>query len=139
MTITNAARLAIGSDIDIVAAREAARRLSEEIGFSATDLTLIATAVSEIARNILTYAGDGELHIELIDESARRGVRITARDDGPGIADVERALEDGYTTSSGMGLGLPGAKRLMDEFVIESGPERGTRVLMTKWVARRGR
>jgi anti-sigma regulatory factor (Ser/Thr protein kinase) len=136
MTITASARVAIGSDDDIVAAREAARGLAERVGFSATDLTLIATAVSEIARNILTYAGHGQVHVELLDEPSRQGVRIVAIDEGPGIADVERALQDGYTTSRGMGLGLPGAKRLMDEFVIESAAGEGTRVVMTKWSPR---
>jgi serine/threonine-protein kinase RsbT len=137
MTVTDAARLIVGSDTDIVAAREAARRLSERAGFGLTDLTLIATAVSEIARNILTYAGRGEVLIQLVEERGRPGVRIEATDEGPGIADLESAMQDGYTTSSGMGLGLPGAKRLMDEFTIRSAPGEGTRVVMTKWGAMR--
>jgi anti-sigma regulatory factor (Ser/Thr protein kinase) len=122
----------IESDPDIVAARRAARELASRIGFSRTDLTLVATAVSEIARNIVRFASRGEIVVELVD-GPRRGVRVTARDTGPGIADVERALADGYSTYAGLGLGLPGARRLMDEFAVVSELDRGTTVTMTKW------
>jgi RNA polymerase sigma factor (sigma-70 family) len=126
------ARIRIHGDPDIVRARKSARELASRLGFSRTDLTLIATAVSEIARNIVRFAGDGEVTIELL-ESPRPGVRVVARDTGPGIADVERALTDGYSTYHGLGLGLPGARRLMDEFSVVSEMGRGTTVTMTKW------
>ncbi len=126
------AQVPIKADADIVLARRSARELAGRLGFSATDQTLIATAVSEIARNIVRFAGSGEVHLELVQEP-RRGLRIVARDTGPGIADVPRALEDGYSTYDGLGLGLPGARRLMDEFSVVSEPQRGTTVTMTKW------
>ncbi|MCW2696575.1 MAG: rsbT [Modestobacter sp.] len=122
----------IRSDGDIVAARQAARELASRLGFSRTDLTLIATAVSEVARNIVRFAGSGEVVVSLL-ERPRRGVHVVARDTGPGIADVEQAMVDGYSTYSGLGLGLPGARRLMDEFAVASEIGRGTTVTMTKW------
>jgi serine/threonine-protein kinase RsbT len=125
-------RISIHADSDIVAARRAAREVAERLGFSRTDLTVIATAVSEITRNIVRFAGSGEVVVELI-ERPQPGVRITARDTGPGIPDVERAMADGFSTYHGLGLGLPGARRLMDEFAVVSEPERGTTVTMTKW------
>ena len=128
----NELRVGIEGDPDIVSARKAARELADRVGFSRTDLTLIATAVSEIARNIVRFAGRGEVVIELLD-SPRPGVRVVARDAGPGIEDVERALTDGYSTYHGLGLGLPGARRLMDEFAVLSEIGRGTTVTMTKW------
>jgi len=126
-------RTPIVSDADVVRARQAARQLASRQGFSGTDLTILATAVSEVARNIVRFAGKGEIVIELI-ESPRRGVRIVARDTGPGIEDVEQALTDGFSTYDGLGLGLPGARRLMDDFSIVSEPGRGTTVSMTKWI-----
>ena len=126
------ARIPIQADPDIVRARKSARDLASRIGFSATDLTMIATAVSEIARNIVRFAGSGELVVELIGRP-RPGVRVTARDAGPGIPDVARALRDGYSTCRGLGLGLPGARRLVDEFSLESEPGRGTTVTMIMW------
>ena len=125
-------RIPIRSDADIVRARQSARELAARLEFSRTELTVIATAVSEIARNIVRFAEDGEIVVELLTEP-RRGVRITARDTGPGIADVERALTVGYSTYAGLGLGLPGARRLMDEFAVVSELGRGTTVTMTKW------
>jgi anti-sigma regulatory factor (Ser/Thr protein kinase) len=119
-----------------VAARQAARELAGRLGFSQTDLTLIATAVSEIARNIVRFADSGEIIVELVDRP-RRGVQVVARDTGPGIEDVPRALTDGYSTYHGLGLGLPGARRLMDEFEIVSEVGRGTTVTMTKWCGER--
>ncbi len=103
------------------------------LGFSETDLVLIATAISEIARNILVYAVKGAMAFEVAQESGRKGLVVTARDDGPGIADLEKAMQDGYTTGKGLGLGLPGARRLMDEFAIESAPGKGTTIVMKKW------
>lgn len=125
-------RIAILTDADIVTARQAARQLAARMGFSSTDLTVLATAVSEMARNIVRFAGAGEIVIELI-EGPRRGVQIVARDAGPGIPDIGQALTDGYSTYDGLGLGLAGARRLMDEFAVASEPGRGTTVTMTKW------
>lgn len=124
--------IAIHADGDIVAARQAARELAARLGFPRTELTLIATAVSEIARNIVRFAGSGEVVVELVDRP-RAGVRVVARDTGPGIEDVERAMADGYSTYHGLGLGLPGARRLMDEFAVNSEVGRGTTVTMMKW------
>lgn len=122
----------IHSDADIVAARQAGRELAARLGFSRTELTLIATAVSEVARNIVRFADAGQIVVELL-EQPRRGVRVTAMDTGPGMPDVDQALRDGYSTYNGLGLGLPGARRLMDEFAIVSEVGRGTTVTMTKW------
>jgi RNA polymerase sigma factor (sigma-70 family) len=125
-------RIRVTSDADVVAARQAARELASRLDFRRTDLTVIATAVSEVTRNIVRFAQSGEVVVELL-AAPRRGVRIVARDTGPGIADVARALQDGYSTCAGLGLGLPGARRLMDEFSIVSETGRGTTVTMTKW------
>jgi serine/threonine-protein kinase RsbT len=126
-------RVAIASDSDVVAARREARALAAELNFTSTDVTLLATAISEIARNITTYAGEGEIVLSVVHHDDRAGIRVEARDHGPGIRDVQRAMEDGYSTGSGMGLGLPGARRLTDEFSIDSRPGRGTTVVMVKW------
>jgi serine/threonine-protein kinase RsbT len=120
-------------DKDVVLTRQAARELAVRAGFQGTDLTVIATAVSEITRNIVRFAGSGMVTIELLEHPAK-GVRVTARDTGPGIADIDQALTDGYSTYNGLGLGLPGARRLMDEFAIASEVDRGTTVTMTKWL-----
>jgi RNA polymerase sigma factor (sigma-70 family) len=125
-------RFSITSDADIVQARQGARELAGRLGLSRTDLTVLATAVSEVARNIVRFAGRGEVVVELVSRP-RAGVRVVARDTGPGIADVERAMTDGYSTYAGLGLGLPGARRLMDEFEVVSGVDEGTTVTMTKW------
>jgi serine/threonine-protein kinase RsbT len=126
-------RVAIASDNDVVAVRREARALAGELNFTSTDVTLLATAISEIARNITTYAGEGEIVLSVVRRDDRSGIRVEARDEGPGIRDVERAMEDGYSTGSGMGLGLPGARRLTDEFSIDSRPGEGTTVVMVKW------
>jgi serine/threonine-protein kinase RsbT len=129
-----AERIAIESDADVVTARQRARQLAVGLEMPSTDQTLLATAISEIARNITTYAERGEVLIDLVrDANGRRGVRVIARDDGPGIADLERALTDGYTTGGGLGLGLPGARRLVDEFDIQTAPGEGTTVTLIKW------
>ncbi len=125
-------RIPIAADPDIVAARGAVRELAARLRFGPTDLTVIATAVSEVCRNIVRFAGSGEIVVELLDEP-RRGIQIVARDAGPGIADVDRALGDGFSTYGGLGLGLPGVRRLMDEFAIASESGHGTTVTMTKW------
>lgn len=118
---------------DIVIARQAGHELARQLGFSLTDVTMIATAISEIARNITSYAGKGEVRVGVQYRDGRRALVVRAEDDGPGIRDVERALEDGYSTGSGLGLGLPGARRLMDRLVVESTPGAGTVVEMWKW------
>jgi serine/threonine-protein kinase RsbT len=128
----DAVRVAVRTDADVVAARQAAREVATRLGFSTTDVTLIATAVSEIARNIVRFADSGEVVVTELQEP-RKGIRIVARDAGPGIPDVEQALQDGYSTYQGLGLGLPGARRLMDEFAVVSETGRGTTVTMTKW------
>jgi serine/threonine-protein kinase RsbT len=123
----------ISTDADIVVARRTGRQLAKEAGFGTAELTTIATAISEVARNITGYAGHGEITITLIERGEQRGIEVTAADEGPGIADVERALEDGYSTSRGMGLGLPGVRRLMDELVVDSTVGVGTTIVMRKW------
>ncbi|HUH84985.1 MAG TPA: anti-sigma regulatory factor [Stellaceae bacterium] len=121
------------SDADVLLARQKARTLAQPLRFSTSELTLIATAISEIARNILTYAGNGTVVLRLAQRGKTRGLTVVARDQGPGIADLNRAMEDGFSTSGGLGLGLPGSKRLMDEFDIVSAPGEGTTITMTKW------
>ncbi len=130
----NEIRVRIYADADIVTARSQGRVLAEQAGFTGSDLTVIATAISEIARNIVEYAKAGEVTLRQIHNGAKRGIIVTARDRGPGISDVELAMQDGYSTSKGIGLGLPGARRLMDEFEIESKVGKGTTVVMKKWV-----
>lgn len=123
----------VASDVDIVTARQRGRALAAQAGFSEGDQTVIAAAISEIARNILMYAKRGEIAITLQNGPQRVGVIVIATDQGPGIADVSRALQDGYSTSGGLGLGLPGARRLMDEFDLRSRPGDGTTITMKKW------
>jgi len=122
---------------DIVEARKAGHQLALDLGFSVTDVTMIATAISEIARNITSYAGRGAVRVAVEDREGRKALVVRAEDDGPGIADIERALEDGYSTGRGLGLGLPGARRLMDRLVVESARGRGTVIEMWKWVPAR--
>ena len=119
---------------DIVAARKAGHQLALDLGFSLTDVTMIATAISEVARNITSYAGSGAIRVAVDERDGRRALVVRAEDEGPGIVDIERALEDGYSTGRGLGLGLPGARRLMDRLVIESKPGHGTVVEMWKWI-----
>ncbi len=130
----NETRVAISSAADIVAARQKGRSLATELGFDGSDLTLIATAISEVARNIVTHAKSGEIVLASINHSSKRGITIVARDHGPGIPDVNRAMQYGYSTAKGLGVGLPGAKWLMDEFEIESKAGNGTKVTMKKWL-----
>ena len=120
-------------DRDIVAARQDGRAIALDLGFSLGDATVVSAAISEIARNILDYTPGGEIRLRVVERNGRRGIEIIGRDSGPGIADVQQALEDGYSTSGSLGLGLPGARRLMDEFEIESNPGKGTTVTMRKW------
>ncbi len=124
----------IAHEMDIVTARQRGRGLLVEMGFPATDQTLVATAISEVARNILVYAERGEIVISVVEEGLRRGIQVVARDRGPGIRDTALALQDGYSTSGSLGLGLPGCRRLMDELDLVSTPGVGTTVTMRKWV-----
>lgn len=126
-------RVTISSDQDIVLARQKGRSLALELGFSSGDATLIATAISELARNIVTYARTGEVTLKGIQGSNRVGIIVTASDKGPGIPDIRQALRDGFSTSGSLGLGLPGVRRLMDEFEINSKPGLGTIVGVKKW------
>lgn len=124
----------IRSEADIVVARHEGRALAADLGLSSSEQVLVTTAISELARNIIQYADHGEIGMEIIeDESRRRGLRIVARDVGPGITDVDLAMMDGYSTGGGLGLGLPGSKRLMDEFELASKPGKGTVITMVKW------
>jgi serine/threonine-protein kinase RsbT len=123
----------IRADVDVVIARQKIRALVSDLRFSGSELTLIATAISEVARNIVSYAGSGEIVMRVVRQGQRCGITVVARDKGPGIADIERAMEDGFSTSRGLGLGLPGSKRLMDEFELVSEVGKGTEITMTKW------
>jgi len=123
----------IDRDGDIIAARQKARELATQVGFSGSDLTIIATAISEVARNIVVYASHGEIVLSAVQRGSQRGVLVVARDDGPGIPDIEQAMRDGFSTGKSLGLGLPGAKRLMDEFEIASEIGKGTTITMRKW------
>jgi serine/threonine-protein kinase RsbT len=125
--------LAIRASDDVVRVRQQVRAHAVEVGLSLVDQTKIVTAASELARNTLDYGGGGSVRIERIADGVRRGVRLTFEDQGPGIADLALALKDGYTTGSGLGLGLSGAKRLSNEFSIESTPGVGTRVTIARW------
>jgi serine/threonine-protein kinase RsbT len=124
----------IESDADVVTARQEARAMASQLDLSSTDQTLLATAISEVARNITAYAVRGEVLLSVIqDDGGRRGIRVIARDEGPGIENVELALQDGFTSGSGLGLGLPGARRLVHHFEIETAPGRGTKVTLVMW------
>jgi serine/threonine-protein kinase RsbT len=129
--------VAINNPDDIVDARKAGHRLALDLGFSMTDVTMIATAISEVARNITSYAGRGAVRVTIADREGRKALVVRAEDDGPGIADIERAMEDGYSTGRGLGLGLPGARRLMDRLIVESALGQGTAIEMWKWVPAR--
>jgi serine/threonine-protein kinase RsbT len=133
MPVAADVRVPIRSDGDVVTARHEARSMGAGLGFSSTDLTLLATAISEIARNITTYAGEGEVSLRVVERAGRSGIEVVARDDGPGIEDVERAMQDGFTTGNGLGLGLPGTRRLVDEFDLRTAPGAGTTVRLVKW------
>ena len=126
-------RVPINSDKDIVVARQEGRTLAMSLGFSPGDATLLATAISELARNIVTYANVGDILLDTVNGAARLGMQVVARDEGPGIADVQQALRDGFSTSGGLGLGLPGVRRLVDEFQIVSDGTSGTTVTIRKW------
>lgn len=126
-------RIAISTDADIVTARQEGRRFASRLTFTPSDLTVLAAAISEVARNIVAYAGVGEVQLSLLERDGRRGVQIVACDEGPGIPDISQAMLDGFSTSGSLGLGLPGARRLVDDFEIRSETGRGTTVTMIKW------
>jgi len=126
-------RIPVRHDADIVTARHEGREAAARIGFSGSDLTLIATAISEVARNIVAYGVEGEIVIGVVQNGERLGLEVVAQDSGPGIPNTVLALQDGYSTSRSLGLGLPGARRLMDEFELTSEVGRGTTVRMRKW------
>jgi len=117
----------------VVRARQAVRAWAVELGFSLVDQTKLVTAASELARNTVVYGGGGTLRMEVLEDGARSGLRLVFEDAGPGIPDLERALKDGYTTGGGLGLGLGGARRLVNEFAIHSAPGEGTRITVVKW------
>jgi serine/threonine-protein kinase RsbT len=126
-------RVPIESDTDVVTARERGRSIAAGLGFSSVDLTLIVTAISEVARNIVLYAEHGEIVLRQVHEKNRQGISVVATDSGPGIPDIAKAMQDSYSTGNGLGLGLPGSKRLMDDFEVESVVGHGTTVRMVKW------
>jgi serine/threonine-protein kinase RsbT len=131
--MTDEIRVVIAGDADLVTARAEARAMAERLGFPRPDPTLIATAISEIARNIVVHSGNGEIVLKPFEDASRYGLVVIATDQGPGIRDVDAALQDDYSGRGGLGLGLPGARRLMDEFEVVSDAETGTTVTMKKW------
>jgi serine/threonine-protein kinase RsbT len=132
-TTTRTERLAIRSSEDVVKVRQLTRAFAIAAGLSLVDQTKIITAASELARNVVDYAGSGEVRIDVTEDGGRRGVRLAFEDQGPGIPDIEAALKDGFTTGSGLGLGLSGSRRLANEFAIESRAGVGTKVTITRW------
>ena len=134
MLVANELHVPIVNEVDIVTARQRGRALAAELGFASSEQALIATAISELARNILQYAGRGQVEITVEHEGGRKGIGVVASDQGPGIPDLKRALEDGFSTGKGLGLGLPGTKRIMDDFELVSDVGKGTRVAVKKWV-----
>lgn len=131
--MTEQIRVLINSDIDVVEARQKGRSLAEKMGFSSTELALIATAISELARNIVEHAGSGEIILFSAHQPDKKGITVIASDKGQGIPNIALAMQDGYSTKRGLGLGLSGAKRLMDEFEITSDVGKGTTVIVKKW------
>ncbi|CAM5287223.1 anti-sigma regulatory factor [Streptomyces aurantiogriseus] len=130
------ARLPIGSDLDLVWVRQHVRQAAAALGFGLVEQTKLVTAASELARNTLVYGGGGEVETVRVSDGRTQGLRLTFTDHGPGIADLEQALSDGYTSGDGLGMGLGGARRLVHEFAIDSTPGAGTTVTVTSWVAR---
>ena len=133
MATTGTEQLPLRDEHDIVLARQAVRRLSQGLGFGIVDQTKIVTATSELARNAVVYGLGGTLHCETLFENGRNGLRLRFVDQGPGIEDLEKALTDGYSTGGGLGLGLSGARRLSNEFTIDSAPGKGTRIMIARW------
>ena len=133
MSLRSSGTHPINIEQDVVLARQLARKLATECGMRLIDLTKMVTAVSELARNTMVYGGGGDMDWQIIDENSRVGLRLTFRDEGPGIPDIKLAMTDGWTSGSGLGLGLTGAKRLVDEFELDTAPGKGTRITITRW------
>jgi serine/threonine-protein kinase RsbT len=133
MTVLLSDQRTVQSAEDVVGIRQAVRQRAIELGFNLVDQTKIVTAASELARNTVQYGGGGRVTIDAVEDLGRRGLRLTFEDDGPGIPDVELAMKDGFTTSGGLGLGLSGARRLSNDFTIESTPGKGTRIIISRW------
>lgn len=133
MSVIKRERVAIRSESDVVRARQTVRQWAQEVGFTLVDTTKLVTAASELARNTYDHGGGGEMELELHDDGHRRGLRLVFSDQGPGIPDIALAMRDGYTTGKGMGMGLGGSRRLVNEFEIESQPNAGTRVAIARW------
>ncbi|MFG3454164.1 MULTISPECIES: anti-sigma regulatory factor [Pseudomonadaceae] len=133
MNIRDSGSLPVRIEQDVVLARQAVRKLAQECGMRLIDLTKLVTAVSELARNTVVYGGGGDMDWEVVEDGARTGIRLTFRDEGPGIPDIKLAMTDGWTSGSGLGLGLTGAKRLVDEFELDSTPGIGTRISVLRW------
>jgi len=133
MTLRSSGTHPIHIEQDVVMARQTARKLATECGMHLIDLTKMVTAVSELARNTMVYGGGGDMDWQILDENSRVGLRLTFRDEGPGIPDIKLAMTDGWTSGSGLGLGLTGAKRLVDEFELDTAPGQGTRITITRW------
>jgi serine/threonine-protein kinase RsbT len=132
--MTDTAQVKVAAEAHVYVAAHHVKVLARQMGFNKADQTRIETVTSELARNIVLYAGEGAIEIQVVTKGKRRGLKIQALDHGPGIADIEQAMKDGYTTSGGLGSGLGGAKRMMDEFHMESAPGWGTRVTAIKWM-----
>ncbi len=133
MTVRSSGTQPILIEQDVVLARQTTRKLATECGMRLIDLTKLVTAVSELARNTMVYGGGGDMDWQILEENGRVGLRITFRDEGPGIPDIKLAMTDGWTSGSGLGLGLTGAKRLVNEFELDTEPGRGTRITITRW------
>jgi serine/threonine-protein kinase RsbT len=133
MTVRSSGTQPILIEQDVVLARQTTRKLATECGMRLIDLTKLVTAVSELARNTMVYGGGGDMDWQIIEENGRVGLRITFRDEGPGIPDIKLAMTDGWTSGSGLGLGLTGAKRLVNEFELDTEPGKGTRITITRW------
>lgn len=133
MTVEKKSELPLRAQEDVVAARQFVRSWAVELGLTLVDQTKIITAASELARNAVIHGGGGFIRVEMLQETGKRGLRLTFEDKGPGIADIEKAMSDGYTTGNGLGLGLGGSKRLAHEFSVESAPGAGTRVTIVRW------
>lgn len=133
MTVRSSGTQPILIEQDVVLARQATRKLATECGMRLIDLTKLVTAVSELARNTMVYGGGGDMDWQILEENGRVGLRITFRDEGPGIPDIKLAMTDGWTSGSGLGLGLTGAKRLVNEFELDTEPGKGTRITITRW------
>jgi serine/threonine-protein kinase RsbT len=133
MNVRSSGSQAIRIEQDVVLARQTARKLAQECGLRLIDLTKLVTAVSELARNTMVYGGGGDMDWEIVEDGLRVGLRLTFRDEGPGIPDLKLAMTDGWTSGGGLGLGLTGAKRLVDDFELDTTPGKGTRVMIAKW------